>query len=107
MKKKDFIKYGEFVFGILLEFEKRHQLRNDGNNKILFFCFSFIVDLIKTKNIKLKILYSFEIIFFQRINALQIILKSFAIVLFGNELLCIFNNIYLNKSNININQKDY
>jgi hypothetical protein len=29
MKKKDFIKYGEFVFGILGEFDKRHNLTND------------------------------------------------------------------------------
>ena len=35
MKKKDFIKYGEFVFGILIEFDKRHNLTND--NDILNF----------------------------------------------------------------------
>ena len=29
MKKDDFIKYGEFVFGILLEFDKIHNLTND------------------------------------------------------------------------------
>lgn len=29
MKNKDFIKYGEFVFGVLLEFDRRHHLRND------------------------------------------------------------------------------
>ena len=29
MKKNDFIKYGDFVFGVLLEFDKRHNLKND------------------------------------------------------------------------------
>ena len=29
MKKDDFIKYGEFVFGILMEFDRRHNLTND------------------------------------------------------------------------------
>ena len=29
MKKKDFIKYGEFVFGVLFEFDRRHNLKND------------------------------------------------------------------------------
>ena len=29
MKKEDFINYGEFVFGVLLEFDRRHNLKND------------------------------------------------------------------------------
>ena len=29
MKKEDFIKYGEFVFGVLLEFDRRHNIKND------------------------------------------------------------------------------
>ena len=33
MKEADFIKYGEFVFGILLEFDKRHNLINDDDIK--------------------------------------------------------------------------
>jgi hypothetical protein len=33
MKKEDFIKYGEFVFGILIEFDKRHNLTNDNDIK--------------------------------------------------------------------------
>ena len=33
MKEEDFIKYGEFVFGILLEFDKRHNLINDDDIK--------------------------------------------------------------------------
>lgn len=35
MKKKDFIKYGEFVFGVLFEFDRRHQLNNDNDIKNL------------------------------------------------------------------------
>lgn len=31
MKKNDFIKYGDFVFGVLLEFDKRHNLKNDND----------------------------------------------------------------------------
>ena len=33
MKAKDFIKYGKFVFGVLLEFDKRHNLKNDDEIK--------------------------------------------------------------------------
>ena len=29
MKKEDFIKYGKFVFGVLLEFDRRHNIKND------------------------------------------------------------------------------
>ena len=35
MKKEDFIKYGEFVFGVLLEFDRRHNLKNDKDIKKL------------------------------------------------------------------------
>ena len=35
MKQKDFIKYGEFVFGVLLEFDRRHNLKNDDDIKNL------------------------------------------------------------------------
>ena len=35
MKKKDFIKYGEFVFGVLFEFDRRHHLSNDNDIKNL------------------------------------------------------------------------
>ena len=35
MKKEDFIKYGEFVFGVLLEFDRRHNLKNDNDIKKL------------------------------------------------------------------------
>ena len=34
MKRDDFIKYGEFVFGILMEFDKRHNLTNDNDIQI-------------------------------------------------------------------------
>ena len=33
MKEEDFIKYGEFVFGVLLEFDRRHKLKNDDDIK--------------------------------------------------------------------------
>ena len=33
MKAKDFIKYGKFVFGVLLEFDRRHNLKNDDDIK--------------------------------------------------------------------------
>ena len=33
MKQEDFIKYGEFVFGVLLEFDRRHKLINDKDIK--------------------------------------------------------------------------
>lgn len=46
-EKKDFIKYEEFVFGILLEFDRRHQLRNDDDNGRLIFCSAYMVDLTK------------------------------------------------------------
>ena len=29
MKNEDFINYGEFVFGVLLEFDRRHNLKTD------------------------------------------------------------------------------
>jgi hypothetical protein len=29
MKNKDFIKYGEFIFGVLFEFDRRHKIKND------------------------------------------------------------------------------
>ena len=35
MKKKDFIKYGEFVFGVLFEFDRRHKINNDNDIKNL------------------------------------------------------------------------
>lgn len=35
MKQEDFIKYGEFVFGVLLEFDRRHKLNNDNDIKNL------------------------------------------------------------------------
>ena len=35
MKQEDFIKYGEFVFGVLLEFDRRHKLINDKDIKNL------------------------------------------------------------------------
>ena len=35
MKNEDFIKYGEFVFGVLFEFDRRHNLKNDENIKKL------------------------------------------------------------------------
>ena len=37
MKKEDFIKWGEFVFGVLLEFDKRYNLTtgNDISNLII------------------------------------------------------------------------
>ena len=35
MKKEDFIKYGEFVFGVLFEFDRRHNLKNDNDIKKL------------------------------------------------------------------------
>lgn len=35
MKKKDFIKYGDFVFGVLFEFDRRHKLKNDNDIKNL------------------------------------------------------------------------
>jgi hypothetical protein len=35
MKKEDFIKYGKFVFGVLLEFDRRHNLNNDKDIKNL------------------------------------------------------------------------
>jgi hypothetical protein len=35
MKKEDFIKYGEFVFGVLLEFDRRHKIKNDDDIKDL------------------------------------------------------------------------
>ena len=31
MKKEDFIKWGEFVFGVLLEFDKRYNLTTDND----------------------------------------------------------------------------
>ena len=34
MKKNDFIKYGEFVFGVLLEFDRRHKINNDNDIQI-------------------------------------------------------------------------
>ena len=33
MKREDFIKYGEFVFGVLFEFDRRHNLKNDKDVK--------------------------------------------------------------------------
>lgn len=35
MKREDFIKYGEFVFGILLEFDRLHNLKSDNDIKRL------------------------------------------------------------------------
>ena len=35
MKREDFIKYGEFVFGVLFEFDRRHNLKNDKDVKNL------------------------------------------------------------------------
>ena len=35
MKQEDFIKYGEFVFGVLLEFDRRHNIKNDNDIKKL------------------------------------------------------------------------
>jgi hypothetical protein len=35
MKKEDFINYGKFVFGVLLEFDRRHNLKNDNDIKNL------------------------------------------------------------------------
>ena len=35
MKSEDFIKYGEFVFGILFEFDRRHKIKNDNDIKKL------------------------------------------------------------------------
>ena len=35
IKKEDFIKYGEFVFGVLLELDRRHKLKNDDDIKNL------------------------------------------------------------------------
>ena len=34
MKKNDFLKYGEFVFGVLLEFDRRHKIKNDNDLQI-------------------------------------------------------------------------
>ena len=51
MKKKDFLKYGEFVFGVLLEFDRRHKLKNDDDIK------KFIESEIKKAGIKTNILY--------------------------------------------------
>ena len=45
MKKNDFIKWGEFVFGVLLEFDKRLNLSSDYDIKILV-----IFKKIKTPN---------------------------------------------------------
>jgi hypothetical protein len=33
MKKEDFIEYGNFVFGVLFEFDKRNNLNNDEDIK--------------------------------------------------------------------------
>ena len=38
MKKKDFIKWGEFVFGVLLEFDRRHKLKTDRDIEQLVRC---------------------------------------------------------------------
>jgi 3-dehydroquinate dehydratase len=51
MKKKDFIKWGEFAFGVLLEFDKRYNLTTDKDiNKL-------IIKEAKNLNKKLNIPY--------------------------------------------------
>lgn len=35
MKNEDFIKYGEFIFGVLFEFDRRHKIENDDDIKNL------------------------------------------------------------------------
>ena len=54
MKKEDFIKYGEFVFGVLLEFDRRHNLKNDDDIKKL------IVSEIKRTRRKTNVLYQYR-----------------------------------------------
>ena len=54
MKKEDFIKYGEFVFGVLLEFDRRHNIKNDKDIKNL------IVSEIKRTKKRGKVVYQFR-----------------------------------------------
>ena len=35
MRREDFIKYGEFIFGVLFEFDRRQNLKNDKDVKNL------------------------------------------------------------------------
>ena len=52
MKKEHFIKYGEFVFGILLEFDRRHNLKTDEDIKNMI-----IQEIQKTKKKDIDINY--------------------------------------------------
>ena len=52
MKKENFIKYGEFVFGILLEFDRRHNLKTDEDIKNMI-----IQEIQKTKKKDIDINY--------------------------------------------------
>lgn len=55
MKKKDFIKWGEFVYGVLFEFDKRHNLTNDQEIR------NFITKEVKKSNRNLEINYQSRI----------------------------------------------
>ena len=51
MKKEDFIKWGDFVFGVLLEFDKRYNLTTDNDISKL------IIKESKRLNKKFNVLY--------------------------------------------------
>jgi len=62
MKKEDFIKYGNFTFEILLEFDKRHNLTNDDDIK------NFVSKKKKNKKFKINIQRRLEGFLMERIS---------------------------------------